>query len=274
MTRLARNLTFGASLCVVACALPFAASALEADCFIRPSETVRIGAPVNGIISEIIPERGAWVDAGSVLARLDTTLQDMGIRAARARADDRAEIAASEARVALLTARLDRFRTLAAGNVVSSAQVEETETELLVAQTDLLAAERNIALALVDLGIAEAERDRRTIRAPISGYVVDRALSSGEFWSESETLLTLAAMDALHVEAAVDITAFPDITPGHLAQVTPEPPFDSPLTAQVDVIERVFDAASGTFGVRLVLDNPNRSLPAGLRCVVRFDRQE
>lgn len=274
MTRLARQPALGAAVCALAFALPFAASALEADCFIRPSETVRVGAPVNGIIAEVLPERGDWVDAGSVLARLDTTLQDMGIRAARARADDRAEISASEARVAFLTARLDRFRTLAARNVVSSAQVEETETELLVAQTDLLAAERNIALALADLEIAEAERDRRTIRAPISGYVLHRALSSGEFWSESETLLTLAAIDALHVEAAVDITAFPHITPGQFAQVTPEEPFNSPLSAQVDVIDRVFDAASGTFGVRLVLENPDRTLPAGLRCVVRFDPGE
>jgi len=32
----------------------------------------------------------------------------------------------------------------------------------------------------------------------------------------------------------------------------------------------VLDAASGTFGVRLLLQNPERGLPAGIRCKVRF----
>jgi len=271
MKHIPRNLARKLVLCLALATLPSAVRALEADCFIRPSETVRIGAPVNGIIAEIGPARGDWVEAGSVLARLDTTLQDMSIRSARARAEDRAEISASEARLVFLTAQLERYRTLAARNVVSSAQVEETETELLVAQNDLLAAERNIALASADLEVAEIERDRRTIRAPISGYVVERTLSAGEFWAESQALMTLAAIDLLHVEAAVDIAAFPAVSSGQRALVTPEPPFDTPRTARVEVIDRVFDAASGTFGVRLLLENADRALPAGLRCVVRFE---
>lgn len=270
-TRALTARALSALACIVLAAS--AAPALEADCFIRPSETVRIGAPVNGIIAEIGPERGDWVEAGSVLARLDTTLQEMTIRAARARAEDRAEISAAEARLAFVTAQLERYRTLAERNVVSSAQVQETETELLVAENDLRAAERNIALARADLDIAEAERDRRTIRAPVAGYVVERSLSAGEFWTEQQALMTLAAIDPLHVEAAVDIAAFPGLRPGQRATILPEPPFDRPRTARVEVIDRVFDAASGTFGLRLVLDNPDRALPAGLRCTLRLERE-
>jgi len=251
-------------------ALPLQAAALTADCFIRPSETVRLGAPVNGIIAELFAQRGDWVEAGAVVARLDTTLQDMTIVQARARAEDRAEIRAAEARLAFLTAQLERFETLQARNVVPAAQVQETGTELLVVQNDLLAAERNIALAETDLALAEAERDRRSIRAPISGYVVERRLAVGEFWAESESLMTIAAVDVLHVEAAVDIAAFPLLAPGQPARVLPEPPFDTPRDAVVEIIDRVFDAASGTFGARLRLDNTDRSLPAGLRCRVTF----
>jgi hypothetical protein len=35
-------------------------------------------------------------------------------------------------------------------------------------------------------------------------------------------------------------------------------------------VDRVIDAASGTFGVRLQLSNPGNRIPAGLRCTVRF----
>jgi multidrug efflux pump subunit AcrA (membrane-fusion protein) len=40
--------------------------------------------------------------------------------------------------------------------------------------------------------------------------------------------------------------------------------------AKVTVVDRVVDAASGTFGVRLELPNPGYKLPAGLKCKTRF----
>jgi len=42
------------------------------------------------------------------------------------------------------------------------------------------------------------------------------------------------------------------------------------LGARVTVVDRVIDAASGTFGVRLALPNPDLKLPAGLKCRVKF----
>jgi membrane fusion protein (multidrug efflux system) len=49
-----------------------------------------------------------------------------------------------------------------------------------------------------------------------------------------------------------------------------EEPVGSEREGVVSVVDRVIDAASGTFGVRLELPNPNYELPAGLRCRVRF----
>jgi multidrug efflux pump subunit AcrA (membrane-fusion protein) len=36
------------------------------------------------------------------------------------------------------------------------------------------------------------------------------------------------------------------------------------------VVDRVVDAASGTFRVRLELANPGNRIPAGIKCAVRF----
>jgi multidrug efflux pump subunit AcrA (membrane-fusion protein) len=41
-------------------------------------------------------------------------------------------------------------------------------------------------------------------------------------------------------------------------------------TARVEIVDRVVDAASGTFGVRMTLPNPDRKIPAGLKCRARF----
>ena len=41
--------------------------------------------------------------------------------------------------------------------------------------------------------------------------------------------------------------------------------------AKVTVVDRVVDAASGLFGVRLELPNPDYKLSAGLKCQVTFE---
>jgi hypothetical protein len=52
--------------------------------------------------------------------------------------------------------------------------------------------------------------------------------------------------------------------------VTPEDLGTKPQAALVTVVDPLIDAASSTFGVRLELPNVARSLPAGLRCRLRF----
>jgi len=60
-----------------------------------------------------------------------------------------------------------------------------------------------------------------------------------------------------------------DLWRSFLSSATPEAFF---YGAKVTVVDRVVDAASGTFGVRLELPNPNYRLPAGLKCKVPFGR--
>ena len=46
----------------------------------------------------------------------------------------------------------------------------------------------------------------------------------------------------------------------------PESPVGGRHNARVHVVDRVMDPASGTFGVRLELQNPGLRLPAGIKC--------
>ena len=66
------------------------------------------------------------------------------------------------------------------------------------------------------------------------------------------------------------VALYGQIELGAEGEVRPEPPFDQPYTAKVVIVDRVVDAASGTFGLRLELPNPKGELPAGLKCTVRF----
>lgn len=50
--------------------------------------------------------------------------------------------------------------------------------------------------------------------------------------------------------------------------MNPKEPFSGRYEATIETVDQVFDLASGTFGARLALPNPDQALPAGLRCKV------
>jgi multidrug efflux pump subunit AcrA (membrane-fusion protein) len=58
---------------------------------------------------------------------------------------------------------------------------------------------------------------------------------------------------------------------GTRAEIRPENPVGGVHAATVTVVDRVLDATSGTFGVRLRLPNPELLLPASIRCKVQFE---
>jgi membrane fusion protein (multidrug efflux system) len=62
-----------------------------------------------------------------------------------------------------------------------------------------------------------------------------------------------------------------EVEVGQTAIIYPEDPVKDAYQATVTIVDRVADAASGTFRVRLTLPNPDLAIPAGLRCGIKFD---
>ena len=54
------------------------------------------------------------------------------------------------------------------------------------------------------------------------------------------------------------------------AEVYPESLLEESHEAEVVVVDRVADAASGTFGVRLLLPNPDYKLLPGVKCRMKI----
>ena len=59
-----------------------------------------------------------------------------------------------------------------------------------------------------------------------------------------------------------------------IATIVPELPQYGEHPATVTIVDKVIDAASSTFGVRLELPNAEQQIPSGMRCQVRFDINE
>ncbi len=129
----------------------------------------------------------------------------------------------------------------------------------------------NKHLADLELQRTSAEINLRTMRSPITGVVVERFMSQGEF-SKQDKILKLAQIDPLYVEVFAPVSMLGKVSVGQSAQIKPEAPVGGSYTAKITVVDRVVDAASGTFGVRLEIRNPDYKLPAGLKCNVQFTK--
>ena len=110
----------------------------------------------------------------------------------------------------------------------------------------------------------------KAIVAPFSGVVVERLQSPGEF-VENKPILRIAQLDPLRVEVILPVAMFGSITTGMRAEVVPELSKRRKYIGHVTIVDRVVDAASGTFGVRLELPNPGNHIPGGLRCKLHFN---
>jgi RND family efflux transporter MFP subunit len=245
----------------------------ELECLIQPRETVSIATPVSGIIDRVAVDRGDRVTRGMVLVALESASERAAVAVARARAEQTSALRAGQTRVEFGTRRFDRTDEMYRKDLVPLKELDEAETAKILADHALLEAQENLQVARLELERAEAALALRTVRSPIDGVVVERLQSPGEFAMADRTaVLKLARLDPLRVEVFAPVALLGRIQVGRRATVVPEAPLGTPREAVVTVVDRVVDAASSTFGVRLELPNPDYRLPAGLKCRVRFLR--
>ena len=239
------------------------------DCMIQPSQTLQVGSASAGVIASVGVERGDVVKRGQVLAQLNSQVERASLAVARERAEQSGEVEAAVSVKALANSDLKRAQDLLGDNFVSRAFVERATAEARVAGGKTVQAEERRRLSAREVEMAAAQLSQRIVRAPIDGVVVDRYLGPGEY-IEQKPLLRIAAIDPLRVDVLVPAVAFGKVQVGDSGSVVPELIDRSRLTAVVKTVDRVIDAASNTFRVRLELPNPEHKLPAGLRCVVSF----
>ncbi len=246
-----------------------AADIPQLDCVVEPHMVVDLSTQIDSIVATMHVERGDLVVKNQILVTLDSGVEQAAVESARARAAAGAGIRAGEVSVAFAERREERVQTLYEENAVSSDQADEAATDTRLAQSQLDQAEEAARLAQLEFHRAEEILRRHTIRSPIDGVVVQRYLSPGES-VRFQPMLRLAQIDPLRVEVIVPVSVFGKIRVGQRALIQPESPMVGNYPAEVAIVDRVADAASGTFRVALDLPNPDYRLPSGLKCMVQF----
>jgi RND family efflux transporter MFP subunit len=238
-------------------------------CLVKPYMEVSVGAPVEGIIQNVSVDRGDWVSKGQAVVTLEASVEQATVALAKAKADAEAAIKTTQTKMAFSTRKVERAMELYKSNSIAKHEFDEAQTEKALAETAYLEATERKREAELEWQRATASLNLHTIHSPLSGVVVERLLSPGEL-AKHQPILKLAQIDPLRIEVFAPVSLLGKLEPGMKAEVRPEGSGAKTYQAEITVVNRIVDSASGTFGVRLEMPNPNHALSAGLACTVKF----
>lgn len=245
------------------------AAAEDFDCIIEAAQTVEIRSPVTGLLQKVHARRGETVREGQLLVTIESSVERSAADSARFRAEAQGAAELARAKVSALREKSRRLAELQAEEFVSAQASDDVLAELKLAEAELKTASENSQLARLDQRQAEDQLRRRQIHAPFTGVVVDQYLFPGALVDAGDSkkpILKIAQTQPLAVPALLPLRLFPRVAVGQAVSVTPEAPFLRPISARIRTVDRVVDAAAGTFGIVAALDNTRQQLPAGLRC--------
>lgn len=243
----------------------YAAPAKPAGCLIEPDQVADVGSSVTGIIEKLNVTLGDSVEAGQSLVTLRADVERANANAAALRTQMDAEVKAAAANLELARQKVTRTQQLVAKDFLSQQALDQASTEMEVAAQKHTLARSQQRIYSQEQAMAQAQLGLRTLRSPIGGIVVERYSNVGER-VEDRPVLRVASIDPLRVSLMVPITQYGQINLGDRLAIHPELPGAGTVKATVQYVDKVVDAASNTFRVRLTLPNPDHRLPAGLRC--------
>ncbi len=254
-------------------ALAQAASAAEHQCLIEPFQRIELRSSVEALIGKVQVERGDTVRKGQPLVQLESGVERASLASAQYRATMDGQLKSSDARLAYARDKHRRRDELSRQNFISAQERDDALTEMRIAEAELTESHDNRALAQLEARRLDELLRQRTLVSPFNGVVTEVMQHAGELAQTGEgarPILKLAQVHPLRVEVVLPVALYNTIRQGGEAEVEAEAPAKGRYRARVQIIDKVVDSASGTFGVRLELPNPAGSIPAGLRCRLRF----
>jgi membrane fusion protein, multidrug efflux system len=247
-----------------------AADPNASTCIIKPHVQIQLGSAASGMLSATLVDRGDIVRQGQVVAQIESSVEQATLALDRVRASNDSAVRVEQVDKELNMREADRKKSLVDKGIANQNSLDELQTKVHEGDLRIQQAQMDQRLAALTAERSERSLALKQIRSPIDGVVIERKLSAGEYIYEQTSIMTIAQIDPLNVELVLPLERYGDIRIGSTAIVHPVAPVGGAYAAKAEVIDPVIDAASETFGVRLILPNPARTIPAGIRCSVEW----
>jgi multidrug efflux pump subunit AcrA (membrane-fusion protein) len=261
---------------------------------VLPARTSDVGSAVDGRLTELPIVDGQHVaenepiaqllrglleiERAGATAELDRRRQVLGELQAGSRPEEieqaRAAVAGFEARLSYAKDRLARLGRLAERGTSTADELNDAQTELRAVEAQLRGS--RAALELVETGprkeqiaqaaaaaaVQEAEVQRiddqlakHTIRAPFSGWVVERFTEKGQWVARGGLIARIAELDTLEIEAQVPESSLAALREGAHVRLEFDAAADQAWIGTVARVVPQADLLSRSFPVRIRLEN-------------------
>jgi multidrug efflux system membrane fusion protein len=201
----------------------------------EPNRSVELRAETEGRVIELNAERGAIVRANQQIARLDVR-------------DREARLAEANALIAQRRLQYEAAEKLRTQNLMSEAQIAETNAKLVSAQA---------MLAEIELEIAQTR-----IRAPFDAVVQERQSELGDFLRVGDVIAELVDINPLIVVGEVSEKDIYSLNTG--AEGVARFGDGREAKGQIRYVAPVADSGTRTFRVELAIPNAELQFRAGI----------
>ncbi|MUM77955.1 efflux RND transporter periplasmic adaptor subunit [Pseudodesulfovibrio sp. F-1] len=219
------------------------------------TEIANVASEVAGKVVDLKVEDGQRVRRGDVMVVLSATLLERQISRSRA--------LVKQAKAEYEFARLEHQRVQ---TLFQSRSVAEGEFDSKRLTADGL--QSSLEAAQADLGVLLEELDKKTIRAPFDGVVIDVPVARGEWMAVGSTVAEVARDDHFDVVVNAPSEAHGVVRPGMKVAVRTS---GAELTGEIFAVIPKGDVATRTFPVKIRVDN-NGFLAEGMEARVSLPR--
>lgn len=224
----------------------------------NPNRVSKVAAPVAGRVSRVLVKVGDAVRQGQPLFTIESPDAD-----AATATHLQADAAVTQARATLVKAQADRERArdLFDHNAVAKKEVLNAESALAQAQAALdqaLASREQAERRLSVLGLAPRDfKQQVTVRAPLSGKVLELSIVTGEYRNDtSAPVMTIADLSTVWVSSQVPETYIRFIQPREKLEIRLVAYPDETFEGRVLQIADTVDPQTRTVKVHAEMDNP------------------
>lgn len=251
-------------------------------------EKADVAAETAGRVIDTPVERGTRVTAGTVLVRISATEADASLREAEANAaqlEARLGLVAGQpfdplkvpdvlnAKASLDWAEADfaRIKALLDQKVVSQAEYDQRLTQVQAARQQYQTAQngaqqsfRSLQAARARVDLARKSAADTVVRAPFSGIVAERLVSTGDYVSRGLKVATIVRIDPVRVELTVPEQFLSQVTAGQAVRLTVDAYPGEVFTAKVRYVSPALKTDQRALTVEAVTSNADGRLKPGL----------
>ncbi len=214
---------------------------------VAPAKGVRVSNEAPGTVARIFFESGAIVMEGQVLVELDASVE-------------RSQLASAMSRRELAVTTAKRSRSLLEKGAISPSQVDNDESVLKTATTDVETIQAQIA--------------RKTVRAPFAGKLGIRQVNVGQYLNPGTPLTVLESLDKLYVDFTLPQQRLSEVKLGLPVRVMIDGVQGDAITGAIAAIDPTLDGATRAIKLRASLTDNDARLRSGMFVNVSIVRPE